>query len=103
MKTLTLANEKKKKRLSFNRMNKTFAAEPRQMQKGFSLINLLNANASVRKNSITNDGNDKITPRELNISTQPETCVRRNLNDTFLLKSNRSSDNLSKKNVKGLF
>jgi hypothetical protein len=88
--------EKKKK--SFRKMNKTFAVD-KFSDKGISFLDMLNGN-HLNKDKLSD--RIGITPRELNTSTQPETTVRRNLNDTFVLKSNRSSDNVLKKQVLNL-
>lgn len=77
-------------------MNKTFALD-KISERGFSFFEMLNTS----KHDRNGDKNFRITPRDLNESTLPETnTARKGLNDTFLLRSNRSSDNILKKQVK---
>lgn len=94
-----LFTEKKKK--TGRRTNRTYVND-KFYEKKMSLLNLLNSSRKNEKTEINekNEKVEKITPRELNTSTQPETTFRRNCNDTLLLKSNRSSDNILKKKVR---
>jgi hypothetical protein len=96
-KTYVLTEKKKKNN---RRTNRTFA-NYKLNDKNMSLFNLLNTNRNIENNETTekNEKVEKITPRDLNTSTQPETTFRRNYNDTMLLKSNRSSEDIFKKKV----
>jgi len=93
-----LLTEKKKK--NNRRTNRTFA-NFKLNDKNMSLFNLLNTNRNIENIEITekNEKVEKITPRDLNTSTQPETTFRKNYNDTMLLKSNRSCEDIFKKKV----
>ncbi len=93
-----LLTEKKKK--NNRRTNRTFA-NYKLNDKNMSLFNLLNTNRNIENIEITekNEKVEKITPRDLNTSTQPETTFRKNYNDTMLLKSNRSCEDIFKKKV----
>ncbi len=93
-----LLTEKKKK--NNRRTNRTFA-NYKPNDKSMSLFNLLNTNRNNENYETTekNEKIEKITPRDLNTSTQPETTFRRNYNDSMLLKSHRSSEDIFKKKV----
>lgn len=93
-----LLTEKKKK--NNRRTNRTFV-DYKINNKKMSLFNLLNTNRNNEDNETVdkNEKVEKITPRDLNTSTQPETTFRRNYNDTMMLKSNRSCEDIFKKKV----
>lgn len=93
-----LLTEKKKK--NNRRTNRTFV-DYKMNNKKMSLFNLLNTNRNNEDNETVekNEKVEKITPRDLNTSTQPETTFRRNYNDTMMLKSNRSCEDIFKKKV----
>lgn len=84
-----LFSERTKKKKIKSKLNNTFAVE-KLRDKGFSFLNMYYSH----KNEIK--FNKKHT-NEINTSTVLETTSRRNINETLVLKSNRSSDNLTKK------
>lgn len=86
-----LFSDRTRKKKKKSKLNNTFAID-RLRDDGFSFLNMYYSHK--------NDGNafKKVT-NETNTSIVLDASSKRNLNETVVLKSNRSSENISKKKV----